>query len=177
MAREITINQQNANAGAMTTLRNWIVEALQGGAVSVALRRPSKTREQEKLYHVLIGEILQQGTTAIGLAPSFEPVFIKLSDLIPRNGRDIAFEITKGLMVSRFANECKNLGEPLGAKGVTYLDPETMQFTNSRPRTKQFSVPEGSKFIEWLYANGIEMGVTWSATAQQIKMAEGLKCS
>lgn len=157
----------------MPLLRTFIIEALASGSIVVALKRVSKTREQEKYYHVLIAEILDQGYTLIGLEPTFKIARIKLSDLIGKFGKKPALAMVKNLLVHQYYNDCLAMGEPLRAKGASFLEPESMQLVHSRPSTTQFSVKEGSNFIEWLYAKGIEMEVRWSATAEQIKMLEG----
>ena len=58
MAKELTISNENSKS-ALATVVHWINEALAGGAVSVAVRRPSRSRDQEKHYHALINEIVR----------------------------------------------------------------------------------------------------------------------
>lgn len=94
------IKRDTAKHG-MTRLKETIIDALAAGDVDVLVRRPSKSRAQEKMYHALLGEVAGQ----------------------------------------------------------------------IRPSTKGLSVPEASDFIEFIYATGIEIGVNWGCSAQQIMNA------
>lgn len=152
MAREITITPDNANAGAMTALRGWIVEALQGGAIHVQLLRPSRSREQEKHYHALIGEIAAQVKV---FSKKYKP------------------ETWKALLVDQFEKEMAELGRPLRKPSETVPAMDgSGRLVTIRPSTTKFSKEEGGAFIEFLYAQGVEMGVIWSANAEQIKQYE-----
>ena len=151
MAREFNFDQSNARQ-AMGAIKALIIELLLSGAVSVLIRRPSRSREQEKLYHALIGEISKQITVY---------------------GKPYAPEIWKALLVDQFEQERVAMGRPLRKPGqiVPAMDGSGRMVT-VRPSTTGFSVEEGSEFIEFIYAQGIEMGVKWPATAEEIAAAE-----
>lgn len=151
MAREIQITQSNAQM-AMAYLKKTILEGLAGGDLSVNVRRPSKSREQEKLYHTLIGEIAAQVRTF---------------------GKRYDAEVWKAMLVDQFAVERAAMGEPLRNPGtvVPAMDGSGRMVT-VRASTAKFSREEGGAFIEYLYAQGTEMGVRWSANAEQIAAAQ-----
>lgn len=150
MAREILIRNSGAQV-AMAALKKTIIEALAGGDVSVVVRRPCKSREQEKLYHALIAEIASQVRTF---------------------GKRYDTDVWKALLVDQFAVERTAMGEPLRKPGavVPAMDGSGRMVT-VRASTTEFNREEGGAFIEFLYAQGVEMGVRWSANAEQIAAA------
>lgn len=150
----VTITQSNyANAVAHVT--GLIQKALRQTNVVLDLSRPNKSREQEMHYHALIGEIAKQVKV---FGKQYEP------------------EVWKALLVDQFEQEMRQLGKPLRKPSnvVPAMD-GTGRLVTVRPSTTKFSKEEGSNFIEFLYAQGVEMGVVWSATAEQIKLAEGMQ--
>tara|TARA_Y100000034_G_scaffold94231_1_gene114184 strand:- start:642 stop:1136 length:495 start_codon:yes stop_codon:yes gene_type:complete len=152
MAREITIHPDSTARQKFTALKTAMVELLNGGPISVLVRRPSRSREQEKLYHKLIAVIAGQ---------------IKVF------GRSYEPEIWKALLVDQFEQERAAMGQPLRKPGqvVPAMDGSGRMVT-VRPSTTGFSVAEGSDFIEFIFAQGIELGVKWPATAEEIAAAE-----
>lgn len=136
----------------MTVLKNVIIEGLQSGDLAVLVRRPSKSREQEKKYHAMIHEIAGQVRTY---------------------GKRWGDDVWKALLVDQFAQDRANIGEPLRKPGsvVPAMDGSGRMVT-VRASTAEFNKQEGSDFIEFLYATGIELGVQWSASAEQIAAAE-----
>lgn len=156
MSKEFTVTLKNAQS-VLNSLWGFIVESLAGGPVTVSVSRPSRSRAQEKHYHALIGEIAKQVSV---MGKRYNP------------------EIWKVLLVDQFAQEKKSMGEQLSNPGATVPAMDMSgRLVTIRPSTRKFNKKEGQEFIEYLYSKGIEMGVKWSASAQQIKMAEGLKCS
>lgn len=154
MARSIKLTKETL-ASAMQTVHRWISEGLEGGALELSLMRPSKSREQEKHYHALIGDISAQ---------------IKVM------GKKYSHEVWKALLVDQFSQDKRALGEPLrhDSQTVPAMD-MSGRLVTIRASTTLFSKREGQEFIEFLYSQGIELGVRWSATAEQIKAAEGLR--
>lgn len=59
MSRSIEMKIQDASRvdAILSYAREKIGEAIQSGAVSVILGRPSKSRDQEAKYHAMIGDI------------------------------------------------------------------------------------------------------------------------
>lgn len=152
MAKELTITSQNAKATA-GTLWQWVKEALAGGAVTVEVRRPSKTREQEKHYHALIQEICAHASKHSQIKTDPEG--------------------WKAILVYEFEKEKAAMNEPLKNRGY-YVIAKDGERIYIRPSTTLFRKKEGQEFIEFLYARGIDFGVQWSASAEQIKAAHGL---
>ena len=152
MSNCIVIRRDTAKQD-MTRLKNKIIEYLATGDTEIVVRRISKSREQEKLYHALIGEIAGQ---------------------IRTYGKQYGEDVWKALLVDQFAKERELMGEPLRKPGtvVPAMD-GTGRMVTVRPSTIDFSKEEGSAFIDYLYAQGIELGVKWSANASQIAAYEG----
>lgn len=110
-----------------------------------------KTREQEKLYHAQIGDIARQYAHA---------------------GRKWESEDMKRLLVDAFRRDTKDdqdlrdlwatfgemrLAPAIGADGFVALGYPTRRFPKRL----------ASAFIEWLYAFGVEAGISWSKDAQR----------
>ncbi|MET4160501.1 hypothetical protein ABIE61_000315 [Marinobacterium sp. MBR-111] len=119
-----------------------------GGSVAVTIGKPNKSRDQERKYHAMIGDIAKQ-VTFYGT-------------------KRHSAEVWKALLVEMFERERQAMGEPLRKPGrlVPSLDGERM--VSLRPSTRDFSVQEGRDFIEFLYAQGVEMGVDWSEPALRV---------
>ena len=124
----------------MSTLRppsDWVVKL--------------KSREQEKLYHAQIGDIARQYTHA---------------------GRMWDADDMKRLLVDAFRRDTKDdadLKDCWATFGDIRLAPclgNHDGFVALGYPTRRFPKPLASAFIEWLYALGSEVGVTWSADAK-----------
>jgi len=112
------------------------------GNVSVTVKAQTKSRDVEKKYHAMIADIAKQvtfyGTTKYSA------------------------EVWKSLLVEQFANDRAAMGEPLRhpARKITSMDGHRV--ITVRPSTTQFGKKEASDFVEFLYAQGADMGVAWS---------------
>lgn len=114
-----------------------------GQEVVVELREPSKTREQEKHYHALIGDIARQ---------------------VPVMGKRISRESMKRLLVDAFKYETKDdpelkmewdkLGEYTVLPALNHDG-----FVVLGEQTRRFSKKLAIAFIEWLFSFGAEHGV------------------
>ena len=111
------------------------------------VKKLTRTREQEKKYHALINEIRQQVVEKIKQPPYQLPY----SQLSP--------DVVKALLIHRFAAE---RDEPLTHPGHMVWDEVTQQHITVRPSSRQFTRPEASEFIEYLFAFGIDHGVEFS---------------
>lgn len=108
-----------------------------------------RTIEQNKKEHAMITDIHNQAV-------------FKIPGKTVRM-RDFPFEECKSLLVMWFANELKEIGEPLKKPPKTVEDPFTGERYTIRPSTKdEIDIEETDKFIEWLYSTGAETGVRWS---------------
>lgn len=100
--------------------------------LTLTVTAESKSREQERMYHDLIGQIAKQAQHL---------------------GAQWSAEEWKRLLVSQFAKETGLTGgrivPSLDGQGIVQLDFQTRRFT----------VKQASEFIEWLYAWGAQNGV------------------
>lgn len=126
-----------------------------GVAVVVTLSRPNKSREQEKKYHALIGDIRAQASV-----PDPEGVVRPLARL--------PAEHVKAALVDAFADEMQRAGTPLKNPGSHTWNWISRRFVAVRPSTTQFSKDEAAEFVEWLYEVGSDLGVVWSPIVTEI---------
>ena len=77
-------------------------------------------------------------------------------------GSKYDLETCKALMVSGFATEKQQMGEPLrrGNRWIPSLCGTHM--ISIRPSVKEFTKANGSEFIEYLYVKGAEYGVEYT---------------
>lgn len=115
--------------------------ALVGGAVEITVQRPSKSREQERLYHALIGDIARS---------------------VEVQGRKYDADVWKALMVDMFTKEMEGQGTPLAHPGRVVPSLDGMRTVTVRASTRRFRKQEASDFIEYLYSWGAENGATFS---------------
>ena len=134
---DLTFTVTDANVKTeMTKVCDMANKGLKSGEpVIVTLGREGTSSLQDKCFHGMIGDMVKQ----VGL------------------GHDK--DVWKALLVSGFAKEKHEMGEPLrnGNKWVTSLCGTYMLCV--RPSVKQFTKGAGSEFIEYLFAKGSEYGV------------------
>ena len=128
------IDQQQASA-LMQSLWPKVKAALAAGRkLTLEVKDASKSREQERLYHELIGQIAKQAQHL---------------------GAKWSAEDFKRLLVDQFVREIGLTGGKvipnLDGTGIVQLGFQTRNFT----------VDQGSQFIEWLYAWGATNGITF----------------
>lgn len=127
-------NQQQgyqALVTAFTHAKNWLAA---GHRLILEIRPESKTRDQEKKYHAMIGDIAKQ---AQHIGASWEP------------------EDWKRLLVDKFARETNRTH----GKVIPNLDKTGV--VEVGVQTRKFSRSDGSEFIDWLYAWGVDNGIKW----------------
>jgi hypothetical protein len=130
----VELNKDNATA-VMGTLWPKVKEALASGKqLTLEIKDAGKSRDQEKLYHELIGQIAKQ---AQHLGAKWDA------------------ESWKRLVVDSY---CREKGLKTGAvipnlagDGIVQLGMQTRNFTKE----------QASEFVEWLHAWGAEHGVTF----------------
>ena len=130
----VELNKDNATA-LMGTLWPKVKEALASGKqLTLEIKDAGKSRDQEKLYHELIGQIAKQ---------------------MQHMGAKWDAESWKRLLVDQF---CRNNDIKTGAvipnlsgDGIVQLGMQTRKFTKE----------QASEFVEWLHAWGAEHGVTF----------------
>lgn len=112
-----------------------VIQALESGRkLTLEVKDASKSREQEKLYHELIGQIAKQAQ---------------------HMGAKWSAEDFKRLLVDQFMRE---IGQSSG-KVIPNLD--NTGIVQLGFQTRNFTQEQGSQFIEWLYAWGATNGITF----------------
>ena len=137
----------------MTAVWRVVCEMVRGGDLVLILTDTHKSRAQERMYHVLIRDIAQQVT-----------FFGK---------RRYSADAWKALLIDAFEKERAEMGQPLRSPGQMVPSLDGRNMVSLRPSSKGFSKEEASDFIEFLYSQGAEMGVKWSAASWQV--LEGAK--
>lgn len=130
----VELTKDNATA-VMGTLWPKVKEALASGKqLTLEIKDAGKSRDQEKLYHELIGQIAKQAQ---------------------HMGAKWDAESWKRLLVDSY---CREKGMKTGAvipnlagDGIVQLGMQTRNFTKE----------QASEFVEWLHAWGAEHGVTF----------------
>lgn len=136
-----TVTDKGQIAGLVHWMQTMVAKGLGAGPVMVKLGRPSRSQIQNEKVHAMIGDIHQQGFRAY------------------------SFEGMKAVLVNQFALEMAEQGTPLTHPGETVWDWVHKAPVYVRPSTTKFTRAECAAFIEWLYATGTDLGVTWSEKA------------
>jgi len=137
---DFTISTQGSVTPVIKQIDQLVRKGLSRGNVIITLGRESKSREQEKKYHALIGDIAK--TVNIGVTYSVEA--------------------WKALLVDEFEQELKRGGEKLSKPGKVTISLDQERAVTIRPSTTNFKKHEGSKFIEFLYFWGSQHGAVFS---------------
>lgn len=142
MSEALTLRMFDAHQGytvlkvIWTHAKAWIAA---GHQLVIEIRMESKTRDQERKYHSMIGDISKQ---AEHIGSKWEP------------------EDWKRLLIDKFARE---MGMTHG-KIIPNLDKTGIVEVGILSRN--FSRKTGSEFIEWLYAWGAEHDIEWREAKQ-----------
>lgn len=120
----------------MQSLWPKVKEAIKGGKqLSLEIKEISKTREQERLYHAMIGEIAKQAQHL---------------------GAKWIAEDWKRLLVDQF---CKDTGLT-GSKVIPNLSGDGIVQLGFQ--TRNFTKEQASEFVEWLHSWGANNGITFT---------------
>ena len=160
MNREFVLSPEDIRNG-MVGVWNFVKGIANGGDFLVVVTSLSKSREQEKKYHALIGEFAKQ--VAFDVTP---PSSSKVRRLPQKKQYPPA--VWKTLLVDAFEQEKLLMGEPLRKPGRMVMSLDGQRMVSMRPSTRDFTKAEAGEFIEFLYARGIEYGVQWPAEHWQI---------
>jgi hypothetical protein len=129
----VELNKDNATA-VMGTLWPKVKEALASGKqLTLEIKNASKSRDQEKLYHELIGQIAKQASHL---------------------GAKWDAEDWKRLLVDQFIKDMNGLG---ASKIIPSLDGEGIIQLGFQ--TRKFTKEQASEFVEWLHAWGATNGI------------------
>lgn len=125
----------------MTKVWEMANKGLRRGTVIVTLGRESASAVQSKCYHAMIGDISKQ---------------------VDLGGNRYDVDAWKALLVSQFATEKHQMGEPLrkGNRWIPSLCGTHMVCI--RPSVKTFNKAIGSEFIEFLHVKGAEYEVKFT---------------
>lgn len=158
MSRSIELKIQDASRvdSILSYARVKISEAIQSGAVSVILGRPSKSRDQEAKYHTMIGDIAKT---------VFMPVIDAEGNVWPNLTKKHDSVYWKAVLVDGFEQELRGHGVKLRKPSRIFRSLDGERWVTERASTKEFTVQHGSMFIEYLYAQGVELGATFSEKA------------
>ena len=158
--REYTLNISNIRE-TMTLVWRLTVELVKAGEILLIVTEISKSRAQERKYHVMLSEIAAQVKFQRQDKPGG-----------PLVSKTYSVDVWKAMLVDAFEQERIANGEPLthGSELVPSIDGQRL--VSLRASTTRFKKREASEFIEFLYATGVEYGVKWSATAEEIAAAE-----
>lgn len=118
---------------------------LEKGGVELVIQAPSKSREMEKKYSAMIGDISKQVT------------FYK--------GKKYSAKNWKTQLIEQFAKEMRDMNEPLTHDSEIIMSLDGLREITNRPSSTDFRVAEAKNFIEYLYATGAEYNIVWSESA------------
>lgn len=107
--------------------------------VTIELFADPKSREQEKKYHAMIGDIAAQ-------FPTWQGIKVDAEDW-------------KRLLVDIFCKQMAILGTPVKQAGRIVPSLDGGGIVQLGVQTRRFTREEGSHFIEFLYMYGAEQGV------------------
>ena len=140
-AYKTTIYEAVQGHKALLDAWNWAKPmVIAGHRLNVVIKPESKTREQEEKYHAMIGEVAEQAQHLGSLWQA---------------------EDWKRLLLDKFARET---GRTHG-KVIPNLDKTGVVEVGILSR--KFNKVDGAEFIEWLYAWGVENGITYKDGATE----------
>lgn len=111
----------------------------------ITVQMPRRNSLKNAEMHAIMTDIHQQASLNVD------------GEIIPMSRYD--FDVCKCLLVRWFDLELQALGEPLRKSGRKVVDPATGDVIYMRPSTTDFTQAEAAKFVQFLYAFGVERGV------------------
>jgi hypothetical protein len=120
--------------------------AMAGNRIAVRICDQSKSRDAEEKYHAMIGEIAAQ---------------------VPIGGKLRDSETVKRLLVDQFkADTLVDMADDWAKFGTVEMAPslDGQRVVVLGTQTRHFGRKLASAFIEWLYAWGVDAGVTFRET-------------
>lgn len=144
---EITIGDSQTFGDRMRRVIDLVDRGLSRGPVVVTLGRPKRSGAQNRHFHALIGEIAQQ---------------------VEVGGRKYSPKVWKAMLVDQFEQEMAAAGTPLSKPGSTVPSLDGRRVVTVRPSTTELRKAEAAAFIEFLYAQGVDMGVEFTPPTIEI---------
>lgn len=136
-----TIKDKTSLRDTMQTVWENVCQGIKAGPVVVELGRVNKSREQEKRYHAMIGDIAKQ---------------------IDFDGKKFSVEVWKAKLVDQFEEEYRAMGKTLSTPGFCVVSLDGRRAVQVRPSTTRFKSAEASDFIEYLFSFGAGESIEWS---------------
>lgn len=143
----ITIPTTETLRARMMTVWELVNKGIKAGPVTVTMGRPKRSREQNRHFQALIGEISQQVTPG---------------------GQKYSAEVWRAMLVDQFEDEMRGAGTPLSKPGAVVPSLDGLRVVTVRPSTTRLTKREAAAFIEFLYAWGVEHGVKFTPPAVEI---------
>lgn len=134
------INDQAGVYAGLGRVQTMVERGLAAGPVVITLGREEKTREQEKRYHAMIGEIAEQ---------------------VDFDGKKYSRRAWKTLLIDDYEHELNSMGETLTHPSRPLISLDGKRSVQERASSKDFRVSEASGFIEHLFKLGAEYCVCW----------------
>lgn len=139
--KTITLTNPQHLRERMLTVFESVKAALIGGPVEITIQRPSKSRDAEKKYHAMIGDIARA---------------------VEIDGRYYDTDVWKAKLLEEFDREMKQQGTPLSHPGRIVMSLDGQRYITVRPSSSKFRKAEAAQFVEFLYSTGIDLGATFS---------------
>jgi hypothetical protein len=140
-ARLFTIKDNTAQRSVMADCWDFVSQAIQSGSLDVTVAQASKTRQQEKMYHCMMGDISKQ---------------------VELDGKKYIPKVWKVKLKDQFEHELIALGTPLSKPGSVTMSIDGLRVVQIPPESKEFRKGEASDFIEYLFSFGAEMNICWT---------------
>lgn len=144
---EIIIGDHQVFGDRMRSAIDLVNRGLKAGPVVVTLGRPKRSGAQNRHFHALIGEIAQQ---------------------VEVGGRKYSAKVWKAQLVDQFDHDMAAAGTPLRKPGRTVPSLDGRRAVTVRPSTTELRKAEAAQFIEFLYQQGVEMGVQFTPPVIEI---------
>lgn len=139
--RTITITDAKTLRDRMLVAFETVKAAIVCGPVELTIQRPSRSREQNRKFHAMIGDI---------------------AATVDFNGAKVDAEIWKAWLIVEFERELRANGESLLHPSKVVIGLDGMTPITVRASSMDFSVKEASAFIEFLYFKAQEYGAVLS---------------
>lgn len=146
------ITNRDGIGSAIGRITAAIYDAIADGPLELSILHAKGSAVQSSKIHAMYNDILK--------VRKFKYYGVDV-DLM-KHGANDAPEYCKALLVKWFDEEMRAAGEELRHPGKLMFCPRQGQYFYCRPSTKDMSVKEKTKHIEWLYAFGAEINAPWS---------------
>lgn len=144
---QITIGDESSLRQKMMCVWEMVCKGIKSGPVVVTLGRPARSGAQNRHFQALISEIAQQ---------------------VEVGSQKYSQDVWRALLVDQFEQAMQEAGTPISKPGRTVPSLDGRRAVTVRPSTTGLKKREAAEFIEYLYSEGIEMGVKFTPPAVEI---------